>query len=82
MPITKKQNKALAAWLREHNVRSTCPVCGTDAGWNIHDSVLGGLDLDLESKKAKPSSFGCFALVCKRCQYSMLFAAAPILGEE
>ncbi len=80
MPISKKHQKALANWLRERNVRSTCPICGSETGWNIHDSILGGLDLDLKSKQAKPSSFGCFALVCKSCQYTMLFAAASILG--
>jgi len=80
MSLTKKQSKALAKWLRDHDVRSTCPACGSDTGWNIHDSILAGLDLDLKEKKAKPSSFGCFALVCKHCQYTMLFAAAPILG--
>jgi hypothetical protein len=80
MAITKKQNKVLAKWLREHNVRSTCPACGSEAGWNIHESILGGLDLDIESKKASPSSFGSFVLVCKHCQYAMHFAAAPILA--
>ena len=80
MSITSQQKKALSKWMRQHNVRSTCPACGAESGWNIHESVLGGLDLDLKEKKAKPSSFGCFALVCKECQYTMLFAAAPILA--
>jgi len=39
------------------------------------------LDLDLKNKQAKPSSFGRFALACKHCQYTMLNAAAPILGK-
>lgn len=80
MSITDKQKKALAKWMREHDVRTDCPACGSSAGWNLHESVLGGLDLDLKRKQAKPSSFGCFALVCKNCQHTMLFAAAPILG--
>ena len=81
MAITPKQKKALADWMRKHGVRSDCPACGRDAGWNLHESILGGLDLDLKEKQAKPSSLGCFALVCKHCQYTMLFAAAPILGK-
>jgi len=81
LPITSKQKRAFAKWMKEHNVRSTCPACGSESGWNMHDSILGGLDLDLKQKKASPSSFGCFALVCKNCQHTMLFAAAPILGK-
>jgi len=80
MPITSKQKRALANWMKQHDVRSTCPACGADSGWDIHESVLGALDLDLKAKQAKPSSFGCFALVCKECRYTMFFAAAPILG--
>ncbi len=81
MTITSKQKRAFAKWMEEHNVRSACPACGSEAGWNMHESILGGLDLDLKRKQAKPSSFGCFALVCKECQHTMLFAAAPILGK-
>ena len=81
MSITSKQKKAFAAWMKDHNVRPTCPACGSTSGWNMHDSILGGLDLDVKKKRAKPSSFGCFALACKECQYTMLFAAGPILGK-
>ena len=68
--------------MQEHGVRSVCPACGSESGWNVHESVLGGLDLDLKKKQPRPSSFGCFALVCKHCQHTMLFAAAPILGKQ
>ncbi len=79
MPITKKQQKKITEWMKQHDVRSDCPACGATSGWNLHESLLGGLDLDLETQQAKPSSFACFALVCKHCQHTMLFAAAPIL---
>ena len=81
MSITDKQKKACVKWMRKQNVRQDCPACGSELGWNMHESILGGLDLDLKNKQAKPSSFGCFALVCKHCQHTMLFAAAPILGK-
>jgi len=81
MSITNKQKKTLAKWMQDHNVEKSCPVCRSEEGWSIHESILGGLDLDLKKKQAKPSSFGCFALVCKSCQYTMFFAAAPILGK-
>lgn len=81
MSITSEQKQAFAQWMQEHNVRPTCPACDSESGWNMHESILGGLDLDLRNKEAKPSSFGCFALLCNHCQYTMLFAAAPILGK-
>jgi len=81
MPITSKQKRTSAKWMQKHNVRSTCPACGPESGWNMHESILGGLGLDLKNKQAKPPSFGCYALVCKHCQYTMLFAAAPILAK-
>lgn len=81
MPITNKQKKAFSKWMQDHDVRSACPACGSESGWSMHESILGWLDLDLKNKKASPSSFGCFALVCRNCQHTMLFAAAPILGK-
>lgn len=80
MPITKKQHKAFTKWLKDRGVRTACPACGNETGWALHESIIAGLDLDLKSKSAKPSSAGFFALVCKDCRYVMLFAAAPILG--
>ena len=68
--------------MKAHNVRSVCPACGSEAGWNLYEKILGGLDLDLKHKKAKPSSLGYLALICKNCSYTMQFAAAPILGQD
>jgi hypothetical protein len=82
MPISGRQKKQLQKWMTEHNVSTTCSACGSDSGWNLHDNIFGGLDLDLKKKQASPSSLGCFALVCKNCQHVMLFAAAPILGNK
>jgi predicted nucleic-acid-binding Zn-ribbon protein len=81
MSNTSRQKKAFAKWMQEHNVRASCSACGSESGRNMHESILGGLDLDLKNRQAKPSSFGYLAVVCKRCQYTMLFAAAPILGK-
>ncbi len=81
MPISGRQKKQFQTWLSEHDVSTTCPTCGSDGGWNLHDEFFGGLDLDLKKKKASPSSLGCFALVCKHCQNIRFFAAAPILGK-
>lgn len=81
MPISDKQKKALTEWLKKHNVRSDCPACGANVGWQVHESIIAGLDLDLENKKATPSKAAFFALACKNCRHVMLFAAAPILGE-
>jgi len=81
MPITERQKNSIRQWMQDHNVQMTCPACGSEAGWHLHESILGGLDLDLKRKQASPSSFGCFALVCKHCQHTRLFAAAPILGK-
>ena len=80
--ITNKQKKTFSKWMKEHNVRKVCPACGLEDGWNLYEGILGGLDLDLKHKKAKPSSFGSFALICKNCSYTMHFAAAPILGRD
>ena len=81
MPLKDKQKNAITRWMKDHGVRTDCPACGAQAGWEIHDAVIVGLDVDLESKQAKPSSAGFFALACKNCRYVMLFAAAPILGK-
>lgn len=81
MSISKKQRKALTQWLEEHNVRSDCIACGARAGWEIHDSIIVGLDLDLKNKKAKPSQAGFFAMACKNCRYVRFFAAAPMLEQ-
>jgi hypothetical protein len=81
MPITKKEKRQLTDWLRDHDIRQDCPACGAEAGWQIHESIIAGLDLDLEKKKASPSSAGFFALACKNCRHVMFFAAAPILGK-
>jgi len=78
--MSNKQKKLITKWMQEHNVRTACPACGSDSGWGMHENILGGLDLDLKKKQAKPSSFGCVALICKHCHYTMFFAAAPILG--
>ena len=82
MPISKKQKKTLERWMGAHGVQRICPACGSGTGWNLHESLVGGLDLDLEKKKAAPSSAGFFVLVCKNCQHAQLFAAAPILGKD
>ncbi len=82
MTITNKQKKTFSKWMKDHNVRKACPACGLEDGWNLYEGLLGGLDLDLKHKKVKPSSFGCFALICKNCSYTMHFAAAPILGRD
>jgi len=79
--ISNKQKKVLEKWMDAHGVDRACPACGSKAGWNLHESLVGGLDLDLKSKKASPSSAGFFVLVCKNCQHTRLFAAAPILGK-
>jgi len=68
-------------WLKDHDVPPTCPTCGMTGEWNLHDGVLGALDLDLEEKKAKPSSMGFLVLSCKYCMHSRFFAAGPILGK-
>jgi len=81
LAIQSKQRKALTQWLKDHQVRSDCPACGSEAGWQVHDSIIAGLDLDLKNRKAAPSKAGFFALACKNCRYVMFFAAAPILGE-
>ena len=81
MPISSKQKKALTEWLKAHHVRPDCPACGEESGWQVHESIIAGLDLDLKNKKAKPSSAGFVALACKNCRYVRLFAAAPILGK-
>ncbi|MBU0595556.1 hypothetical protein KJ567_02580 [Candidatus Bipolaricaulota bacterium] len=82
MPISNKQKSALERWMGAHGVDRACPACGSETGWNLHESLVGGLDLDLDKKKASPSSAGFFVLVCKDCQYARLFAAAPILGKD
>ena len=81
MPISSKQKKTLTEWMKAHNVRPECPACGEKSGWQVHESIIAGLDLDLKNKKAKPSTAGFFALACKNCYYVNLFAAAPILGK-
>ena len=82
MPITNAQKKALAKWMDSHGVSKTCEICGSEAGWSLHESLVSGLDLDLKRKKAAPSSAGFFVLVCKTCQHVRFFAAAPILGRD
>lgn len=81
MTTGKKQQQALTNWLKEHSVRQDCPACGREAGWQMHDSVIAALDIDLDNQKATPSKAGFFALACKNCRYVMLFAAAPILNQ-
>ena len=80
MPITNPQKKKLTQWMQDHNVRQTCPACGSESGWKLHEEILASLELDVKKKQAKPSPLGCVALVCKHCHYTMFFAAAPILG--
>jgi len=80
VPISNREKKKLAQWMQDHDVRRTCPACGTEGRWGLHESLIGGLDLDLKKKTASPSSAGFFAMVCQHCQHTMLFAAAPILG--
>ena len=81
MPISNKEKKVFTRWMQEHNVRSACPACGSDGQWGLHESLIGGLDLDLKKQTATPSSAGFFVMVCQNCQYTRFFAAAPILGE-
>ena len=81
MPLSKKEQKALTDWLTEHGISQMCPACGQAAGWQMHDHIIAGLDMDLKRQKATPSKAGFFALACKNCRYVWLFAAAPILGK-
>ena len=81
MPLTNKARKAFTEWLEEHQLMQSCPSCGAQGPWNIYDGLLGALDLDLKAKKATPSSTGFFALSCKNCWNTRLFAAPPILGK-
>lgn len=82
MPLSSKHKKALGKWMDAHGVTKTCEACGSNSGWNLHESLVAGLELDLKKKKASPSSAGFFVLVCKNCQFVRLFAAAPILGKD
>ena len=82
MPLSSKQKKQFMQWLKEHNVSSTCPACGSTEGWGVHDSIITGLDVDLKKKKAAPSQAGFFMMVCKNCMHVMFFAAAPIVGRN
>ena len=81
MPLTNKQKKAFTNWLSNQDVSKTCPTCGAQGPWNIHDGILGALELDLKAQKASPSSLGFFVLSCKTCWHTRLFAASPILGK-
>lgn len=80
MGLTKKEKNALKRWLAEHNIKTECAVCGSVSGWEVHDGIIVGLDVDLKNKQAKPSSAGFFATACKECRYVRFFAAAPIVG--
>ena len=81
MPLTDKQKKAFTTWLQDHQVAQSCPSCGATGPWNIHDGLLGALELDLKQKKAAPSSVGFFAISCKTCWNTRLFNAPAILGK-
>ena len=80
MTLTEKQKSAVSTWMKERRVNPACPACAKTDGWQLHDQIISGLDLDLENKKATPSKAGFFAFACKNCRYVMFFAAAPILG--
>jgi hypothetical protein len=80
VPLNDKQKKAFADWLKGHEVSGVCPACGEQGSWQLHDGILGALDLDLERKKASPSGAGFLALICKRCGNTRFFAAPLIPG--
>jgi hypothetical protein len=81
MPLNDRQKKAFTAWLKDRNVSAVCPACGAQGSWQLHDGVLGVLDLDFEKKKASPSGAGFLALTCKQCGNTRFFAAPLILGK-
>ena len=80
MSLSNKQRQSISNWMKDRGVSQVCPTCGETAGWQLHDEIISGLDLDVENKKATPSKAGFLALACKNCRYVMFFAAAPILN--
>jgi predicted nucleic-acid-binding Zn-ribbon protein len=79
MALSKAQEKAFRKWLGEHRVNPTCPACGSDSGWTVHNEILSTMVLDLDQKKISPSTNGFLVLVCKNCKHVLFFAAPPIL---
>lgn len=82
MPLTNSQKKAFRRWLKKHDIARLCEMCGSTDQWNVHDGLLGALELDLENQKASASKMGFFALSCRNCWHTRFFSAAPILGEK
>lgn len=81
MPLTDKQKKAFIDWLNSHHVSQVCPACGAQGVGQIHDGVVGGLDVDLKHKRLAPSPVGFLVVTCRQCAHVRLFAASPILGK-
>jgi len=81
MSISKKEQRLVEGWMSDHGVTQSCPACGQATGWQLHDQIITGLDMDLKRQKATPSKAGFFAMACKNCRFVRLFAAAPILGK-
>ena len=82
MPLDNKQRKAFTDWLKNHKVSGVCPACGEKGSWQMHDGILGALELDLAQKKASPSGAGFLALICKSCGHTRFFAAPLVLGRQ
>lgn len=79
MALSKAHEKAFQKWLAEHGVRTTCPACGSEAGWALHNEIVSTMVLDLGKKSISPSTSGFLVVVCKHCKHVLFFAAPPIL---
>ena len=79
MPLTEVQERRLVDWCTARGIRATCPMCGNN-DWSTGEIVVpsGGATGELFDEEAA----AMVQIVCDHCRLVMLFAAAPVLGDE
>lgn len=77
MRPTEEQNRQLTNWFQKHIIDENCPACGKNR-WK-RDFVyflaepVGKIELPLKT-------IPMYQLICKTCEYVMLFAANKIMS--
>ena len=77
MPLTEVQERRLVDWCTARGICATCPMCGNN-DWTTGEIVAppgGAQAFDQEAA-------AMIQIVCDHCRLVMLFAAAPVLGDD
>lgn len=73
MALSEEQKEMVWEWVREklsRRLRSECPTCGTEAGWELIDELI-----EAPLRNSNIEVVHMVGLTCLHCSHMLLFSA-------